>query len=133
VPQHRDGLQVKRIATRRMWWGVLALILLAGCDIGGGTSSRSAAANGYGSGAVEMVFAHLRPDVQPSVGSALSQQWIGRQGVVFTNWTPIDGLIIGVGDRSAVAGIEAQLRADSAVESVTDGPPPTAPPAGPGK
>ena len=118
---------------RRAWWCVLALTLVTGCGIGGGGATVSVATNGYGSGAVEMVYAHLKPNLQPGVGSSLSQRWIGRPGVVFTNWTPADGLIIGVGDRSAVGGIEAQLRADPVVTGVTDGPPPTAPSAGVGK
>jgi hypothetical protein len=113
---------------RRVWWCVLALTLVAGCDIGGGSVSASAAPNGYGSGAAEMVYVHLQPYVQQDAGTSLSQHWVGRLTVVFTDYTPIDHLIVmGVAQRSEVAGIEAQLRSDAMVARVTDGPPPTAP------
>ena len=110
----------------------LALALTAGAALSAcgsaGQASRTAAMNGYGSGAVKMVHAHLRPGTDQNTASNLSQIMITRPGVVFTNWTPTGGVLVGVGDVIKLSAIETFLRAQHPVADVTEGPVPTSAP-----
>jgi hypothetical protein len=105
----------------------LAATVLSACA-SSGQASRTAAVNGYGSGAQRMVYAHLRPGTDQQTGSDLSQTMITKPGVVFTNWTAADGVTVGVGDLSQLSFIETFLRAQPAVIDITEGPTPTTPP-----
>jgi len=102
-------------------------LLLSGC---GGAAGSSAMANGYGTASQAMIHAHLKPGAPADAGPRLSQQWISNPSVVFTNWTEADGLTIGLTSASKVADIESWLKADPAIQDVSAGPVPTAPPAG---
>jgi hypothetical protein len=107
---------------------LVATAASACCGVGGGSASRTASMNGYGSGAAEMVYAHLRAGTDQSIGVNLSQTMITKPGVVYTNWTPTAGVIVGVGDLSRLSSIESFLRTQQAVVDVTEGPVPTSPP-----
>lgn len=62
------------------------LAATAGCASTAAT--RSADANGYGSGATLMIHAQLRAGTSGEEGSAMSKDAITKPGVVFTNYTP---------------------------------------------
>ena len=110
------------------------LVGAAGCSSGGsGHASVSAAENGYGSGATVMIHAALKTATPQQAGVDLSQMMITKPGAVFTNWTPADGVTVGVKDPKYVPQLESFLHDQSIVATVTEGPAPTAPPTGTGK
>lgn len=110
----------------RLTAALLTAMLASAC--GGGHESASVAPNGYGSSATVMIYSQLRSGTPANVGASLCQRLITLHGVVFTNYTRQNGLIVGLNDRSAVSRVENLLRAQPAVLSLSEGPPPTAPP-----
>ena len=92
------------------------------------SASVSAAENGYGSGAKVMLHATLRAGTSGEKGSTLSQAAITRPGVVFTDYTPSGGLIVGLTDKTAFSQVERWLRSQPEVASVGEVPVPTGPP-----
>lgn len=106
------------------------IISVSGC--GGqpaSSSSASAAENGYGSDAKVMLHATLRAGTSGEKGSRLSQTAITRPGVVFTNYTPSGGLIVGLADAAAISQVEHWLRSQPEVASINEVPIATSTPA----
>jgi hypothetical protein len=115
-----------RVACAALAIGSL-ISLTAACS--SGHASTTAASNGYGSGATIMIHAQLRPGTTGDEGSSLSQSLITKADVVFSNYTPVAGITVGLDKNTAATAIEQFLRAQPVVSSVFEGAPPTAPPA----
>jgi hypothetical protein len=77
-----------------------------------------------------MLHATLRTGTSGDKGSKLSQSAITKPGVVFTNYTPSGGLVVGLIDSAAIKQVEGWLRSQPEVASINEVPVATSTPTG---
>jgi hypothetical protein len=123
------GMLTRRARTIVAAGFLLAAVPACASQVRTSSVTVAVAENGYGSHSTVMLHVVLRTDGCGEDGAQLSIQASSRPGVLFTNYTPAGGLVVGIVDKADVSPVERWLRSQAAVVSVNQVTLPSGPPA----